>query len=161
MSDDFFNDLGKTITKAANDAVDKTTEFFEATKIRTQIAGEGKSIEKDYRDIGEIVYKLYMEGTPVTDAVAKLCDDVKAHEDRINDLRRELANRKGLNLCPNCGEMVDKTAVFCPMCGSSMAQEEAKKDVQEDDIVETVEEAAEEAAEVVSEETTESENQAE
>lgn len=147
MSEDFFNDLGKTITKAANGAVDKTTEFFEATKIKAQISGEGKSIEKNYRDIGEIIYKLYMEGTPVTDEVAKVCSDVQAHEERIKSLRRDLANLKGMNLCSNCEGMVDKAASFCPKCGSSMVQEEAKKDAGEDDIIETVETVAKEAAE--------------
>lgn len=149
MSEDFFNDLGKTITKAANDAVDKTTEFFEATKIKAQIAGEGKSIEKNYRDIGEIIYKLYTEGTPVTDEVAKICDDVCAHEEHIKSLRNDLANLKGMNLCPACEEMVDKAAAFCPKCGSSMAQEKTKEDVNEDDIIETVEAVAKEAAEEV------------
>lgn len=149
MSEDFFNDLGKTITKAANDAVDKTTEFFEATKMKAQIAGEGKSIEKNYRDIGEIIYKLYMEGTPVTDEVAKICDDVQAHEDHIKSLRKDLASLKGMNLCRACEEMVDKAAAFCPKCGSSMAQEKAKEDVKEDDIIETVEAVAKEAAEEV------------
>ena len=92
MSEDFFNDLGKKITRAANEAVDKGTEFFELTKIRAQIAGEGKAIEKHYRDIGEIVYKLQQEGTPVSEEVAKICDEILAHEKLIKTMRSEMAS---------------------------------------------------------------------
>lgn len=142
MAEDFFNDLGKKISKAANDAVDKGTEFFEVTKIRAQISGEGKSIEKAYRDIGEIIYKLQQDGTPVTEDVAKLCDDIYAHEKRIRAMRREMANIKGMKLCPNCEEMVEKEAAYCPKCGSTM---ETEVTVEKEDIVENVETMAEEA----------------
>lgn len=142
MAEDFFNDLGKKITKAANEAVDKGTEFFEVTKIRAQIAGEGKAIEKAYRDMGEIVYRLQQEGTPVTEEVAKLCDDIQSHEACIKSLRSDMANFKGMKVCPNCEEMVDKSAAFCPKCGSSVTAEET---VEEEDIVETADDTAEEA----------------
>lgn len=141
MAEDFFNDLGKKITKAANEAVDKGTEFFEVTKIRAQIAGEGKAIEKAYRDMGEIVYRLQQEGTPVTEEVAKLCDDIQSHEACIKSLRSDMANFKGMKVCPNCEEMVDKSAAFCPKCGSSVTAEET---VEEEDIVETADDTAEE-----------------
>lgn len=158
MSEDFFNDLGKKITRAANEAVDKGTEFFEVTKIRAQIAGEGKAIEKHYRDIGEIVYKLQQEGTPVSEEVAKICDEILAHEKLIKTMRSEMASLKGMKLCPNCEEMVDKTAAFCPKCGSSIVVEETveKEDIVEDvenvaeEVVSEAEEAAEEVKETVS-----------
>lgn len=163
MAEDFFNDLGKKITKAANEAVDKGTEFFEVTKIRAQIAGEERAIEKTYRDIGEMIYKLQQEETPVTEEVAKLCDDIQNHEARIKSMRNDMANFKGMKLCSNCEEMVDKSAAFCPKCGSSVVVEET---VEEEDIVETVKDTAEdvvseaketakEAAEKIMEEITE------
>lgn len=149
MSEDFFVDLGRTISKAANEVVDKTGEFFESTKIKAQISTEEKSVEKAYRDIGEIIYKQHMEGQPVSEEVAKICDDILSHEDRIRSFRTELANLKGMKICPACSEKVPKDVAFCPKCGVAMPVEEPEAAAE--DIVETVEAAAADAAEEVKE----------
>ena len=42
MADDFFGELGKSISRATQQAVDRTGDFFERTKITAQITGEQK-----------------------------------------------------------------------------------------------------------------------
>lgn len=148
MSEDFFGDLGRSISKAANEVVDKTGEFFESTKIRAQISGEEKVMEKAYRDIGEMIYRQHMEGQPVSEEVEKLCEDILSHEDKIKSFKSELASLKGQKLCPGCDEVLDKNASFCTRCGNSVVVEAEEED-EKSDIIETVESAAEEAKETV------------
>lgn len=139
MTEDFFEDLGKTITKAATNVVDKTGELFESTKIKAQITGEDKLVDKSYRDIGEIIYKLHMEGQPFGDDVMRLCDDVQAHKDRINELKAELAEVKKMKLCPGCNEPVEKAATYCPKCGTAFSAEEPETETEADaEVVEEV-----------------------
>ena len=52
MSDDFFGDLGKSISRVTQKAVGRTGELFETTKINAQISGEQREIEKLYAKIG-------------------------------------------------------------------------------------------------------------
>ena len=136
MSEDFFGDLGRSIGKAATNVVDKTGEFLEATKIKAQISNEEKFVEKDYRDIGKLIYDLHMEGHPFDDNIVKICDDIQAHDDTIKSFKSDLANLKGLKICPSCSEPVEKSATFCPKCGNTLPVEETEDKTS--DIVDTI-----------------------
>ncbi len=92
---DFLRDLGKTITKAAEDVSDKTGEFFEVTKMKGQIASEEKIISQAYAAIGAILYKEYENGTAVSEEIAEICKDIDRHKKRISALEKDLKYMKG------------------------------------------------------------------
>lgn len=91
----FIRGLGKTISAATNDVTDKTSEFFEITKIRGQIAAEEKEINKIFASIGEILYEEYSKGTAVSEAIAELCSGIDAHKEQIAALDQELGQLRG------------------------------------------------------------------
>lgn len=119
MSEDFFGDLGKSITKATQQAVDKTSIFFESTKISAQISSEQKEIEKLYQNIGEAVYRQIKAGTltPGED-IRAAAEEIKGHETQINVFKKNLADVKGMKICPNCREVIPSDVAFCPKCGA-------------------------------------------
>lgn len=92
---DFIRGLGETISAAASGVTDKTSEFFEITKIRGQIAAEEKAIDKIFASIGEILYEEYTKGTVVSETIAELCNGIDEHKEKISALDQELGQIRG------------------------------------------------------------------
>lgn len=123
MVNDFFGELGKHFSDAANTAASKTNEFFETQKLTAQISGEQRSLEKLYQAIGEDVYK---KGNPPQE-FKELFAEVKLHSDRIDTLKKSIAELKGQKICPSCGAAVDADNAFCPKCGTAIPTDAEKK----------------------------------
>lgn len=129
MSDDFFGDLGKSISRATQRAVDQTSSFFESTKILTQITSEKKEIEKLYGKIGErVARKIEKNETDyVGDEERSIVDEIKSRRGTIHTLRQSLADVKNMRICPNCEELIEKTAAFCPKCGAPVPADDEEE----------------------------------
>ena len=61
MSTDFFESLGKTISKTAEKVGKKAEEVVGIQKLRAQLAGTEREIEKNCQDLGEIVYRRFAD----------------------------------------------------------------------------------------------------
>ena len=145
MSDDFFSDLGKSISRVTQKAVGRTGELLETTKINAQISGEQREIEKLYAKIGAIVYRKIVNGTmEVDDDIASIVDDIRAHAGQLASRRKALAGVKRMRVCPACGELIATDVAFCPKCGTPVvvdtpAVTEKTEDEEDDDWTETEE----------------------
>lgn len=136
MSDDFFGDLGKSISRVTQKAVNRTGDLFETTKINAQISGERREIEKLYAKIGAIIYRKIANGTMEADEdIAQIVDDIRAHAGQLASRRRALAGVKRMRVCPACGELIASDVAFCPKCGTPVVVESPAipEDVEEED----------------------------
>ena len=61
MAEDFFGNLSKTLKKTVDTVGKKTDEFVEIQKIRTRQHALEDQIEKNYQDIGQIIYNRYLK----------------------------------------------------------------------------------------------------
>lgn len=144
MSDDFFGDLGRHISKYTKKAADSTGAFLESTKISSQISGEERMVEKLYRELGELTYRLAGQGTLSLDGDGKFkADQITAHRKRIRELKDQLAKVRGMKVCPHCGELIDSDVSFCPKCGAPIEHEPetaepSKEDGSEESSAESV-----------------------
>ena len=142
MSDDFFGDLGKSITRATQKAAMRTGSLIESTKINAMITAESKAIEKLYLELGELVYEQYDGGEIKTSSqMSAIVDELDMHLEKISSYRTELAEVKGMRVCPSCGEIIEMDALFCPKCGVSAVTGEAEEkpvpeEEQEEDLYE-------------------------
>ena len=128
MSDDFFGDLGKSITRATQKAAMRTGSLIESTKINAMITAESKAIEKLYLELGELVYEQYDGGEIKTSSqMSAIVDELDMHLEKISSYRTELAEVKGMKVCPSCGEIIEMDALFCPKCGVSAVTGEAEE----------------------------------
>ena len=59
---DFFEDLGKKITEVADDLGRKAGDTIETQKIKSQIRSLKRANERDYLDIGRMVYEKFQDG---------------------------------------------------------------------------------------------------
>lgn len=126
--------LGKIISEKAEEVskktgevvdvvVKKTEEAVEITKIKSQINTMKRYNERDFKDIGKMIYERYKKGEVVDGDFVELCEAVAEREECIHKSKREIATLKGLNLCPKCDAPMDVDSVFCPKCGAKMEEE--------------------------------------
>lgn len=157
MAEDFFGDLSKSLSSAAQQAASKTSTFIETQKKTVQIATAQREIEKIYQRIGEkIVEESKREGAaPVSEEIQALLDEIVAQNIKIEDLKQGIAKIRGQKICTCCGFTMDIDALFCPQCGTKAPEvveepvkEEAveAEDVTDADVVDAAE--ASEDAEV-------------
>lgn len=149
--------LGKTISEKAEvvakkteEAVEvvakKTEETVEVQKIKSQIRVLERSNERDYQDIGKIIFERYQKGKVVDNEFVELCEAIEEREESIDAYKKQVAKIKGLDVCSKCKEHVAADATFCPKCGAKIEQESYDEDAFVDEVVEETE-AAEEAEE--------------
>ena len=103
MAEDFFGNLSKTLKKTVDTVGKKTDEFVEIQKIRTRQHALEDQIEKNYQDIGQIIYNRYLNGEAFDENLAGICKDITDLEKEIADCREDVANKRGRIVCPACG----------------------------------------------------------
>lgn len=139
MADINFEDLGKTISNAAENVSKKTEAFLEIQKIRAQIHSAQRAVEKGYKDLGELIYQRYDAGEGVDCEVAVICEDISQLMMSMSEMKSELAAKRGRKICPVCGAEVESAAVYCMKCGSKI--EDVVVDDDDDEIGEDPDES--------------------
>jgi rubrerythrin len=114
----------ENISKKAGEAVKKSGDLVEITKLNMNITNEEGKIQTIYKDIGKKVYDNYCNNEKVDELFVDDCTKIKEHENTILDLKNKIMEIKSIKICTNCGAEIDKSVVFCPKCG-------AKQDVSE------------------------------
>ncbi|MCI8292321.1 MAG: zinc ribbon domain-containing protein [Hespellia sp.] len=149
---DFLEDLGKKIGETAESFTNKAGEVVEVQRIRSQIRALDRNNERDFHDIGRMVYDKYKDGEAIDTEIVCICEEIEKREATVEEMEQMIADVKGDSSCPECQKPVGKGMSFCPNCGAKI--EEAKEVVEDivdevKDTVKDVEEAAAETAEEV------------
>lgn len=124
---DFFENLekfGKKIIDKAEvvteEITKKTEEAVEVQKIKSQMRVMERNNERDYKDIGKMIYDRYKSGEVVDAQFLELCEAIEERDEEIAKAKREIAEIKGLDVCQNCKAHVEPGAAFCPSCGTKI-----------------------------------------
>lgn len=154
MAKEFFGELSETLTKTAKELSGRAEVIYERQKLRNKVSAEEKIINKALADIGKIIYKRYTSGEELDEDLKILCEQMDQHMVQVEKLKAAMADVKGCKVCPSCKETVDKSAAFCPNCGTACPTPESEAEagdvVDAEDIV--VEVVDEDTAETVAEE---------
>lgn len=145
MTDFFGNleNLGKIISKKAGEVSDKAGEVVdvvakkaeetvEVTKIKSRIGTMERSNERDYKDIGKMIYEKYKKGESVGDEFAELCEAISEREAGISEAKEEIARLKGMDVCPQCEAHLEAGMTFCPKCGAKIDDEVSDAEFDEE-----------------------------
>ena len=134
MSDDFFGDLGKNISRYTQKAMERTGNLVETAKINSQISSEEKEIAKLYSKIGEAVYRKCVEGSLVPDAsLEETIDEIRQHKEQAREYKKNLARVRGMKICPSCQELIPKDVAFCPHCGAATPLDDETVEEEDND----------------------------
>ena len=113
-----FEGLSKVISETSATAVSKTKELARIAQLNGAISDEEKIIAAAHTEIG----RRYMENLAGErrDLFGDQIDLIAHAQGRIEALRRELDEVKGLGKCPYCGAAVEAGFLFCVNCGAKM-----------------------------------------
>lgn len=123
---DFFGKMGETLSTKGKDAAQKAKDVAELAKLNAQAGQLEGKIKTWYQVVGEKVYQmekdqdhagLEEEFTLINDAVAQLAA-----------VKKQIAQIKGIQVCPACKAEVNVEYQFCPKCGEKLEKFEIVED---------------------------------
>ena len=111
----FFNELGKKLSQAGQDAAQQTKMFAETTKISSYISDEEKRIDDLYKQIGKSYFEANRNNG--SDIYAAQIAEIVNSQNKILEYQQQIRDIKGIKNCPNCGAELNKNSGFCSSCG--------------------------------------------
>ncbi|WP_219835784.1 zinc ribbon domain-containing protein [Paenibacillus sp. R14(2021)] len=112
------------VKQGASDAAKKAQQTVEITKLKAQISGKEKDIERIYTQIGTAIYRGHQAGdiAGTEELVAESCRQADELNNEIHLIEERIKAIRFEKTC-TCGKVVALDAKFCPDCGSALAEE--------------------------------------
>lgn len=153
-----FEDLGRKVKKFSRSTMEEVQKMNEVRQLNGKVNEAQKQIRNLYSEMGKKLYEHYKE-----EALVGFEAEIHAISDkfvRIEELKEQIRQVKGVVLCPCCHMEVSAAERFCSNCGNKMPEvfeivdddEQVEAvDVESEDVTETVQEATAETVEEVTE----------
>lgn len=123
---DFFNKLAETITDTSKVVTQKAKDVAEVAKLNNQISIEENRINAAYLSIGK---RFYEENAgEVMEAYIQDFSVINESKAKIQDLKTQLIQLRGICQCPQCNAEVPTTFSFCNFCGAKLIVPEPKEE---------------------------------
>lgn len=135
----FFEKFGEKLTSAGKDVARKTKELADTAKLNMQISNEEDNIKSKYLEIGKLYYELFSSSPD--EKFSEFCSSISESKNKIDTLKVQILEIKGVKKCSKCGAEIAYTATFCSACGSQNASAEAGNNDKEEINSEGVEKA--------------------
>lgn len=119
----FFNEIGKKISQTGQMAVQKTKQMADVTKLNSDISDEEKKITNIFYQIGQLYVSLHKD-TPESDFEV-LIEQLNESQTRIENLKQQIQDIKGIKRCTTCGAEIPNNATFCSSCGTAVTQQKS------------------------------------
>jgi len=100
----------KSVTKTSGD-------LFKTTRLSMSVSSEQNNLKNLYSEIGKKVHEIYQYGGSLGKYFDEKYLEIEACERKINELKEQISQIKGVRECPKCGKSADRVAEFCPKCG--------------------------------------------
>jgi ribosomal protein L40E len=125
-----FDNLGKKAATFAQNAAKKSGELVEATKLNLSIKAEEDKIDNNYFEIGKLVFQDYLENKELKPEVLAHCENIKASNETIAELKEKIMEVKNVKICSQCGAELEKSTQFCSGCGAKQEIPQTKEAVE-------------------------------
>lgn len=122
----FFDDIGRRISLAGEGAVNKGRAFADVARLNSVVSEEEKKINNSYYQIGKLYVALHPQD--YEDDFGALVSSIVSSQDKIEALKQQIQEIKGVTRCENCGAEVSNNVAFCSACGSPMPKKEVVLD---------------------------------
>lgn len=126
-----FNKIGKKINIIAKNAVNKSSEVMEISKLNLNINTEEDGLSDLYRQLGEYCFEKYNNGETTDKNVAEICEDIKIHLENISYFKEKINEIKKVIICANCGKENSKTNEVCSKCREPLVEKNEEINVEQ------------------------------
>lgn len=93
--EDFFGKLSKKLGETMEDLEEKAKDTIEVQKIKSQVNTLKRANERDFTDIGKIIYERFEKGEVVDAEFLSFCKGIEKREDKIKECEQEISRIKG------------------------------------------------------------------
>jgi len=117
----FLEEIGKKLSQASQDALEKTKRYAEISKINVKLLEEEEQLEKLYANLGRLYFQLNEKEPEII--YQDLFRAIEGSLQNIAHCQKTINEMKGLKACQSCGEEIAEGAVYCPQCGKILNNE--------------------------------------
>lgn len=129
-----FDNICRYVSEKTDELAQKISEKMAVQKIQSQIREEDREISCIFQKIGELVYGEMKEESAADEKLGTLIAAVGIKKASIQEHKKRMAKIKNMDTCMNCGEFVERIAVYCPYCGKKIekcdTQDESKANLE-------------------------------
>lgn len=94
MKSEIWDDIGRKMSKAADTVGKKASKATELMRFKNQIYSLEREIEKDYADLGKMIYERYLNQEGVEEAFRPGCESIAQKEILMTEYQNEVENLK-------------------------------------------------------------------
>lgn len=102
----------------ANDMGKKANDVVEVSKLKLSVVSLGSDIDKVYQKLGLMVYEMVKSGSENRELIDGCVAEVDALKIKLDEVNAKMDELKNVRRCEGCGNAVELSAQFCPMCGT-------------------------------------------
>ncbi|MBQ7677572.1 MAG: zinc-ribbon domain-containing protein [Lachnospiraceae bacterium] len=122
---DFFEKLSDTAIAIGKEVSDRAKDVSSCAMLQYDIRSREGYLNELYQDLGK---KYYEDHKDDEDADFTEIDGLIKE---LDEMRRELMEKKGADKCPKCGNYVAKDADYCSKCGKQLKGVDVEADEEE------------------------------
>lgn len=119
----FFDNIGKKISQTGQSAIQKTKQMADVAKLNSDVSDEEKKITNIFYQIGQLYVSLHKDN-PESDFEV-LIEQLSEAQAKIENLKKQIQDIKGVKRCTICGAEIPNNATFCSSCGTAVTQQKA------------------------------------
>ena len=93
--DELFEKWGKRISDTIEDIGKKAEDTLEVQKMKSQISTLKRTNERDYVDMGKMIYEKYKNEEEIPEEFRPFCEAIVKRESEIDGLETEISRIKG------------------------------------------------------------------
>lgn len=138
----FLDKMNEVLNTKGKDVVDKAKDLKDMVSLTSQVSSQENLINKYFRELGQFMYQH--KGEDVSVAVNERYAMIDTAYEEVARLKKELSEKKGLKICPVCGNEVKKEDSYCSKCGAAVPTQEPEEtaDSSADEVTEKAEESS-------------------
>ena len=117
----FFEGIGRKFSQTGQDAVKKTKDLAEISRINSQMTEEEKKLNKLYMKLGQLYYQMNKETADavyldIFQAIGGCLQTMDRYQVMVDEIR-------GIKKCSRCQTEVALSSMFCPTCGNKLSDD--------------------------------------
>ncbi len=117
---DLFNRVNSILVDAGKTVADTAKTTVDTAPLLMKIREKENYLEKQYFELGVLYYQNHVNDENPEFEQLKRIGEI---QEELRALRDEMAQKKGKDCCPECGEFIEKNAKFCHHCGAKLPDE--------------------------------------
>lgn len=115
-----FEDVFEKAKNVADMAGKKTGELVEISKLRINAADVQTKIDKEFQELGTLVYTASKEHSDCTESVHERAVAIDALFAELAELNEKISELRRMKKCPECQYANPEDANFCLNCGAKL-----------------------------------------